>query len=219
MIAGIPLPFVPNASCDAVRKLRLHLGTDKTAVRVRVVTGPDVRERNCFVNVRDRVEREGGRMQLGWAVWQHSCLFIEAEPHAVFDPGSGKLWVDCTPHILPDGRPCREILFIPNDEACYDFDTTETPDNVRVALVDDPGVLEALKLLSEKTALINSVPGIDVPLPTDVQDKIAKLGRQALILLVGAMRPSTAGGLRQGVGRNDPCPCSSGKKFKKCHGL
>ena len=22
----------------------------------------------------------------------------------------------------------------------------------------------------------------------------------------------------KGVGRNDPCPCGSGKKFKKCHG-
>ena len=22
----------------------------------------------------------------------------------------------------------------------------------------------------------------------------------------------------EGVGRNDPCPCGSGKKFKKCHG-
>ena len=22
----------------------------------------------------------------------------------------------------------------------------------------------------------------------------------------------------QKVGRNDPCPCGSGKKFKKCHG-
>jgi len=21
------------------------------------------------------------------------------------------------------------------------------------------------------------------------------------------------------VGRNDPCPCGSGKKFKKCHGV
>jgi len=21
-----------------------------------------------------------------------------------------------------------------------------------------------------------------------------------------------------GVGRNDPCPCGSGKKYKKCHG-
>jgi preprotein translocase subunit SecA len=21
------------------------------------------------------------------------------------------------------------------------------------------------------------------------------------------------------IGRNDPCPCGSGKKYKKCHGL
>ena len=25
-------------------------------------------------------------------------------------------------------------------------------------------------------------------------------------------------GKKQKVGRNDPCPCGSGKKFKKCHG-
>lgn len=25
--------------------------------------------------------------------------------------------------------------------------------------------------------------------------------------------------LYSGVGRNDPCPCNSGKKFKKCHGV
>ncbi len=24
--------------------------------------------------------------------------------------------------------------------------------------------------------------------------------------------------MMRGVGRNDPCPCGSGKKFKKCHG-
>jgi preprotein translocase subunit SecA len=40
-------------------------------------------------------------------------------------------------------------------------------------------------------------------------------------------RPARAGGddvIRQvkreepKVGRNDPCPCGSGKKYKKCHG-
>jgi hypothetical protein len=28
-----------------------------------------------------------------------------------------------------------------------------------------------------------------------------------------------AGDLVRGLGRNDPCPCGSGRKFKKCHGL
>jgi preprotein translocase subunit SecA len=30
----------------------------------------------------------------------------------------------------------------------------------------------------------------------------------------GAPKPAKAGG----VGRNDPCPCGSGKKYKRCHG-
>ncbi|MBN1983948.1 MAG: SEC-C domain-containing protein [Chitinivibrionales bacterium] len=25
--------------------------------------------------------------------------------------------------------------------------------------------------------------------------------------------------VEQRVGRNDPCPCGSGKKYKKCHGV
>ena len=44
-------------------------------------------------------------------------------------------------------------------------------------------------------------------------------------IVVGAGRPRTLGtsdGARDvdwsAVGRNDPCPCGSGKKFKKCHG-
>jgi SEC-C motif-containing protein len=34
----------------------------------------------------------------------------------------------------------------------------------------------------------------------------------------GEMIPETV--VREGpkVGRNDPCPCGSGKKYKKCHG-
>jgi preprotein translocase subunit SecA len=41
----------------------------------------------------------------------------------------------------------------------------------------------------------------------------------------GGPRPGGPGGASpaaanpyEGVGRNDPCPCGSGKKFKKCHG-
>jgi preprotein translocase subunit SecA len=35
------------------------------------------------------------------------------------------------------------------------------------------------------------------------------------------LRPSASGSLPPGwekTGRNEPCPCGSGKKFKKCHG-
>lgn len=145
-------------------------------------------------------------------------MFIEAEPHAVFDPGEGKPWIDCTPHKLPDGSLCQEILFIPNDDGSYDFNTTDTPDNIRVPLVDDPRISEALRLFSERTALMNSVPGVDVALPPDVSQKIAKLELRAMTLLSSAARPSITARRRQKIGRNDPCPCGSGMKYKKCHG-
>ena len=31
-------------------------------------------------------------------------------------------------------------------------------------------------------------------------------------------RPDAAAAANRKVGRNDPCPCGSGKKYKKCHG-
>jgi preprotein translocase subunit SecA len=34
----------------------------------------------------------------------------------------------------------------------------------------------------------------------------------------GPVSPA-GGGVPAGVGRNDPCPCGSGKKYKKCHGV
>jgi preprotein translocase subunit SecA len=34
----------------------------------------------------------------------------------------------------------------------------------------------------------------------------------------GSTTPSTVRRSTPKVGRNDPCPCGSGKKYKKCHG-
>ena len=34
----------------------------------------------------------------------------------------------------------------------------------------------------------------------------------------GASAPQTVKNREAKVGRNDPCPCGSGKKYKKCHG-
>jgi preprotein translocase subunit SecA len=32
------------------------------------------------------------------------------------------------------------------------------------------------------------------------------------------LRPGTAINLHKNIGRNDPCYCGSGRKYKKCHG-
>jgi hypothetical protein len=213
----MPISFVPRPDSAAVQKLRAVLGTDDVAMRVKVSAQGGSKELDCYVNVRNKIQRDGyGKMLLGWAIWQHSHLFIEGERHAVFDPGDGRPWVDCTPHILPDGQSCREILFIPDKKGSYDFNTTNVADNTRVPLVDDPRVSEALRLFSRRATLMNSVPGIDIQLPQNVARHVFQLQSRASLLLSEAMEPRQPRIAK--VGRNDSCPCGSGKKYKKCHG-
>ena len=62
------------------------------------------------------------------------------------------------------------------------------------------------------------------PAPAPVAEPVPARG-EAVIVGAGRPRslqqPETGGGGAvdwSNVGRNDPCPCGSGKKFKKCHG-
>jgi SEC-C motif len=216
--------FVPTTDSDAVQKLRVALATDGMASRVRVIPDPDAKESYCYQNVQSKVELEGGRMQLGWAVWQHSNLFIEAEPHAVFDTGSGRPWIDPTPNSFPDGTPCGEILFIPNDGASYNFENTVIPDNIRVPLVDDPRVSEALRLSSEKITLLNQVPKEWVSgeliyhYPPALWLEVQQVGARIGMLLAAASSRSQLSKSPKKIGRNSSCPCNSGKKYKRCCG-
>ncbi len=59
--------------------------------------------------------------------------------------------------------------------------------------------------------------------PLDVPPRAVPRGQPTVVGAGGRPRSLEAGGLPMGtdlskVGRNDPCPCGSGKKFKKCHG-
>lgn len=51
--------------------------------------------------------------------------------------------------------------------------------------------------------------------------KMVLKGSEAAFAKQNANDPDTAkvaGIAREKVGRNEPCPCGSGKKYKKCHG-
>jgi preprotein translocase subunit SecA len=58
---------------------------------------------------------------------------------------------------------------------------------------------------------------------TDVGSAVARPGPAVAPGLAGTRvsprpEPAALGAEFDDVGRNDPCPCGSGKKFKKCHG-
>jgi preprotein translocase subunit SecA len=83
----------------------------------------------------------------------------------------------------------------------------------------------ALGILEETATSENEAEGEDAALDIapDVPPKPGVLARKDPVV-VGAGRtrtlnePALADVDWSNVGRNDPCPCGSGKKFKKCHG-
>ncbi len=61
--------------------------------------------------------------------------------------------------------------------------------------------------------------GIQVAPSVMATDKMSLAGAKKTSESEAAARSSGAGKVAEGkIGRNDPCPCGSGKKYKKCHG-
>jgi uncharacterized protein YecA (UPF0149 family) len=63
----------------------------------------------------------------------------------------------------------------------------------------------------------------DAPAPEPVTLAPVVIGAGRPRTLDGGVGGTVAGGMPPGtdlskIGRNDVCPCGSGKKFKKCHG-
>jgi len=206
--------FVPQGNSDAVMKLKAALKLDSAPMRLNALAESGSQELNCFEIIDQKVRRQGGDIRLGWSVWQHDDLFIEGEFHAVYDPGGGLQWIDCTP------RPgsFSEILFIPDPDATYDLASTDVIDNCRVPLRSDPRIQAALDCFSEVATLMNSVQGVNVILPQDVARKVMACKIKATQLLSQVTQPQHRVVSAPKVGRNDPCPCGSRKKYKRCCG-
>lgn len=214
--------FVPTANAYAVTLIESRLGLPGAAVVVPFEPMPKTHERYCFENVRDMVLEHGGEIIHGWVVWQHGDVFVEAEHHGVWQKPSGQL-VCVTPQTPPE----ETLTFIPDPSAVYDFDSRLFTKNIRVALINDSRLEEAFRLLDQQMDLRNAGrrrdpnhPGFVGFVGEDKRTFIAlELRKAALMTQVMSNRPSTLShdSIRK-VGRNDPCPCASGKKFKKCHG-
>jgi preprotein translocase subunit SecA len=73
------------------------------------------------------------------------------------------------------------------------------------------------KMLPHVTPVIN---GQAEKIATEEQRNLREVRENAVIIgeKDGSSSVSNSKNEPQ-VGRNDPCPCGSGKKYKKCHGL
>jgi hypothetical protein len=161
----------------------------------------------CFENVRLQVAAHGGGIRYGWMLWEWPAILLEAEFHAVWANPQGSL-LDVTPKV--DGE--KQILFLPNSTRIYE---NKYVDNVRMALRDDRDVREFIQVVEEigRIRARYTVNGLaEVP-----AEEVLPL-EQRKMQLIARLQPRPPARPDGRVGRNDPCPCGSGKKFKKCHG-
>jgi SEC-C motif len=155
---------------------------------------------NCFYNVEDKIAADGGLVQYGWTIWEKRGLLIEAEFHAVWVSPAGD-WIDITKK--PDGE--HQILFLPDSNRVWQ---REMVDNVRVPLVDNKYTRQLVETSEAQFRLRKKY--------WDPESGISRIPLSEAQPLMPSSRPTVTN--RAKIGRNQPCYCGSGKKYKKCHG-
>jgi hypothetical protein len=199
----------PDAITADVRRLCRQICPELDPVFLPIRAEPGAVPLDCFATVKRKVDREGGRIQFGWAIWEWPRVYIEAEHHAVYEPPEGPPWLDLTPAVEPG---VRRRLFLPDDTALYDFENEGVlRDNFRLALSDDLLIQQLFHAARERLAILNALPGVGA-IAVD-RLKAAKMAAveqkkaQAIYKLALKYTP-----------QNARCFCGSGRKFKHCHG-
>jgi hypothetical protein len=176
---------------------------------------------DCYANVSKQVQQAGGKVEYGWIIWLDPGFLIEAEHHSVWVSPDGE-WVDVSPHKE------NQVLFLPGAQPFQD----RIIPNLRRGLLNDPKMARWLAILDRLDQLRqqHELPGGRMVITGEMSmlqmqalQLQTEMGKAPSLAEVMEERPSpsieflpTPGGNFRGVGRNDKCPCRSGKKFKKC---
>jgi hypothetical protein len=148
----------------------------------------------------------------GWAAWLPFELIdaLEARDGNSAKRRALRLRLERGPSPADRERWERFALVCPSRIDLPDEDDLDA--DAAYALLDDLGLLEA------------APEAVELVLTLDQED-VRELERIRSAREVGSVGPVAAhmpglGNVLGGgkTGRNDPCPCGSGKKFKRCHG-
>ena len=92
-------PRVPDRITSPIRRLCNRIAPGETPVYVKVIveSGTDVND--CFINVENKIKRDGGKVQYGWVIWYLPGILMEAEFHAIWISPKGES-IDISPHPI-----------------------------------------------------------------------------------------------------------------------
>jgi len=107
------------------------------------------------------------------------------------------------------------------------MDYTRSSVNLRAYGQRDPLVeykKEGLRLFKEMNDAVNDqvlkiLPNIGAGAYAREEQELKETQKHMKLAGGGEEQPAVAPRTEDKVGRNDPCPCGSGKKYKKCHGV
>jgi hypothetical protein len=204
MVRNERMTFVPASITTQILSF-CHL-TNPQAEPAYIAVTPEVgcRPLDCFGCVRQRVERDGGRVQFGWSIWEWPRVAVQFEHHAVYEPSDGPPWYDITPAYPTE---VRRRLFLPDNNAPYDYSVQgSTQDNKRFALSDDPLIQDFFAASAKRVSILKRSAQGDVV--TRVELSEAEKEKDCLFLeLQMKYTAQTAF-----------CYCGSGARFKRCCG-
>ena len=129
----------PQTISEQVLEFCSEISIDFPPIYVPVIPHSNAELNQCFYNVRDNIEVEGGNQIFGWTIWEFPEVYLEAECHSVWQAGSGGL-LDITPKKDAENR----ILFLRDDRQKFDFVKPKWKDNRRKSLHSNPAVAQYL---------------------------------------------------------------------------
>ena len=171
-------PRVPDRVRSPVRRLCniIAPGEQPQYVKVLVESGAEVND--CFCNLERKINRDGGRIQYGWAIWHLPGVLMEAEFHAIWISPEREL-IDISPRPIQ----FKKIMFLPDPKVVY---SGRQIDNIRIPLNKDPRVKEFITLCEERYKIMNEGELADkhgpITIPHEkiepVMNRIAQLSRE-----------------------------------------
>jgi hypothetical protein len=196
-------PRPPRAVHKFVLRLVDKIGTGAAPVWVNVKTAKNAIVDECFINVRNHIEKSGGTIQYGWTIWQSANVLIEGEFHAVWVSPQGQ-YLDVSPK--PDGE--TRILFLPDNSRKWN---EQLMDNVRLPLINAPEIDQYLKAAAEQAAYRQANWKPDSPMTLEQNERMEEFGMNELRLVADIASKYVPA-------PNKPCPCESGRQFGNCCG-
>lgn len=193
----------PDESNVFVERLLDKLEVEFNPEIIPVVVDSSARKNNCFINVDEKVKRDGGKVHYGWVVFQTDIL-CEAERHAVWENPKGDL-IDITPRDVHFDR----IMFVSDNEFVY---TGQLVDNVRLNTTKNPVVDDFIAISEIIEDLYGHGNRIDEKRIT-FPEHIGKV-----ILTYETLKQCYLTFIREGGKPSMMCFCDSGKVYHSCHG-